>query len=545
MKKKKYVIAFILLLVVAAIAGAAAFYLSRPGDIDSESLTLSGYRKLSVTVPEQAKITDKQLEEAVEDKLAAESVYKIVKNAKIKKGDVVNITFQGYLDGEHKNLDLKQSDYDLEIGSNTFIDGFESGLIGKKPGDKVTLNLKFPFSYTNENYAGHQVKFIVEIHSIKELYTKDTLTDGVVKNSTSYESVEALYDDVKRDLEKKAEKEFEKNRLEQIWSVLFQKTKIKKYDQTYLKEEDKKFDQSYERHAKSLNIDVEQFITEYCNYTLEEYKVLKKETCEQNVKKRMIAEAIADQERIRESSYAERLSKVEAFLIKKTKFEYQKKKKTKVEKTTTEGKRETTKDTVTYQKDFYYHGITSQLKKRMMGKSYQENSDITLKQLSYVHVKHYDMKGKVRSGELVVNKAIAQDVVEIFYELYQNQYPIEKMTLIDDYDGDDETSMRANNTSCFNYRVTKRGTLSNHALGRAIDLNPKINPDVYPNETLPANATAYRDRDEKTCKGEYANFMIDKHDLAYKVFTKHGFFWGGNWHTHQDYQHFEKEGKET
>lgn len=542
MKRKKYAIGFMILLLTAALAGATAFYLLPPDEIENDSMTLTGYRHLSVKTMEKVNASDEEVEKAIEDRLVAEDVCEIIKNEKISNGDIVNISFQGYLDAKHENDDLCRSKYDLEIGSQTFIDGFEKGLIGKKPGETVTLNLTFPITYANENYAGHDVKFVIEIHSIKKLYTKDTLTDGIIRSRTSYENVDALYEAVKMELAKKAEEAFEDNRRKQLWSVLMQKTTIKKYNASYLKQEMKSFEQSYEKHAKALNVDVETFITQYCQYTMDEYKQLEEKTCKQNAKKHMIVEAIAKNERIKADSYQKRLAQVEAFLIKKTEFEYQVKSETKNNNTTTEITTEKIQDKVTYKKDFYYHGITSQIKQRMMGKSYQENKDITLDQLAYVSVKHYDMNGKIQTGELVVNKMIAQDVVEIFYELYQNQYPIEKIILIDEYDADDEKSMSDNNTSCFNYRVTKRGTLSNHALGRAIDLNPKINPDVYPDETLPANAVIYRNRDVAACKGEYADDMIDKQDLAYKIFTKHGFFWGGNWKTHQDYQHFEKEG---
>ena len=143
-------------------------------------------------------------------------------------------------------------------------------------------------------------------------------------------------------------------------------------------------------------------------------------------------------------------------------------------------------------------------------------------------------------GELICNKAIAQDLLTIFRELYDNHYPIERMQLIDDFDANDEKSMRANNTSCFCYRTISNSTkISKHALGLAVDINPLYNPYYrrYRNGRVkiqPSNAARYCDR-----KKQFA-YKIDSNDLCYKLFIKHGFQWGGAWTSLKDYQHFEK-----
>ena len=129
--------------------------------------------------------------------------------------------------------------------------------------------------------------------------------------------------------------------------------------------------------------------------------------------------------------------------------------------------------------------------------------------------------------------------MEIFYELYRNGYQIESMRLIDDFGGDDNAAMEANNTSCFNYRnIGKSKKLSNHSRGLAIDINPLYNPQVkYKNgqKTIsPASGAEYADRSASF------PYKIDSEDLAYKLFKEHGFTWGGNWNSSKDYQHFEK-----
>ena len=196
---------------------------------------------------------------------------------------------------------------------------------------------------------------------------------------------------------------------------------------------------------------------------------------------------------------------------------------------------------VTYMDGFYFEPISNEIFKRISGVSYPVDCQVPLDDLRYVVLQFVDFNNEPQTGEMIVNKAIAQDVVEIFYELYQNNYQIESIKLVDEFGGDDTASMLANNTSSFNYRVVEGTTrLSNHALGRAIDLNPFYNPYITYNKDgstniSPVGSEAYADR---TISFPY---KIDENDLAYKLFKAHGFTWGGNWNSCKDYQHFEKK----
>ncbi|MBQ6806406.1 MAG: M15 family metallopeptidase [Lachnospiraceae bacterium] len=217
---------------------------------------------------------------------------------------------------------------------------------------------------------------------------------------------------------------------------------------------------------------------------------------------------------------------------------------------------------VTYKEGFYHEPLTDEVKERITGISYPvsatdaqglavpainllaegDSPAISYTDLCYVSVLHYDFNGEVQTGELICNKKIAQDFVEIFYELYLNEYQIEKIRLIDEYNGDDTASMSDNNTSCFNYRVVDgTSSLSKHALGCAIDINPFYNPYIVygRNEDgsdyiSPAGSEIYADRTKNFA------YKIDENDLCYKLFKEHGFTWGGDWNSCKDYQHFQK-----
>lgn len=188
---------------------------------------------------------------------------------------------------------------------------------------------------------------------------------------------------------------------------------------------------------------------------------------------------------------------------------------------------------------FYGEEISDEVFARMDGKSYKADCTTKRSDLRYIRVLHMGFDGQTRVGELVANKKITQDFIDIFYELYINDYPIEKMVLVDEYGADDNLSMADNNTSCFNFRrVVGTSTLSRHALGMAIDVNPLYNPWVYEldGEPIvdPPGGAPYVDR-TVDCP-----YIIDHDDLCYQLLIQHGFTWGGDWATEMDYQHFSK-----
>lgn len=197
----------------------------------------------------------------------------------------------------------------------------------------------------------------------------------------------------------------------------------------------------------------------------------------------------------------------------------------------------------TWTEGFYYEPLSDALAEYITGISYPadlKEPAVFTEELSYVHVFYYDFEGNPAEGELICNQAIAQDLVEIFYELYQAGYQIEKIRLIDEYGGDDDLSMEDNNTSCFNYRVVSGSSrLSRHAYGLAVDINPLYNPYITYNgdhsiNVAPAAGEEYADR-SKTFP-----YKIDENDLCYRLFKEHGFTWGGDWNSCKDYQHFQK-----
>lgn len=191
---------------------------------------------------------------------------------------------------------------------------------------------------------------------------------------------------------------------------------------------------------------------------------------------------------------------------------------------------------IDFDRMFTIDNISDSTLNRMIGKSYPEDCEIDIDDLRYLIIPHYDGNDYIKIGELVCNKDVADEFIYLFKELFKNKYPIERMVLVDEYDGDDKKSMAANNTSAFNYRViSDTDKLSRHAYGMAIDINPLYNPYVKGEYVSPETGKQFVDRNKSF------KYKIDSNDLTYQILhDKFGFNWGGDWEKCKDYQHYEK-----
>jgi hypothetical protein len=172
-----------------------------------------------------------------------------------------------------------------------------------------------------------------------------------------------------------------------------------------------------------------------------------------------------------------------------------------------------------------------------LGTTWRPGCPLDPERLRRVELDHLGFDGRTHRGTLVVHEELVPQVIEIFDDLYRMRYPIAKMRTVDLYPGaDDELSMRDNNTSAFNCRgIPGSRSWSYHAYGRAIDLNPLLNPYIGRSGAAePANAGPYVDR------GRTDPGLLHAGDPAVHAFTDRGWRWGGDWRTPKDYQHFER-----
>ena len=172
-----------------------------------------------------------------------------------------------------------------------------------------------------------------------------------------------------------------------------------------------------------------------------------------------------------------------------------------------------------------------------LGATWRPGCPVEPDQLRRVGITYLGFDAQPHRGDLVVHKDLVAETITLFERLYQLRFPIEKMRTVDLYpNADDELSMEDNNTSAFNCRgIPGSKSWSWHAYGRAIDINPLLNPSIDSAGTLePKNAAVYLDRN-RIDPG-----LLHPGDDAVRTFTDRGWTWGGTWTSPIDYQHFER-----
>ncbi len=182
--------------------------------------------------------------------------------------------------------------------------------------------------------------------------------------------------------------------------------------------------------------------------------------------------------------------------------------------------------------------ISPKLADRMTGKSWREGCPVPINDLRLIRVSYHDFEGERQMGRLVAHSDATDALVSAFRVMWDESFKIRRMYLVDRYDANDNRSMRHDNTSAFNCRfVAGTTSWSEHAYGRAIDINPVENPYVRSDgSTSPKKGAPYADRSQK------AKGLIHAKGPVVRAFADVGWGWGGYWSSGQDYQHFSASG---
>jgi poly-gamma-glutamate synthesis protein (capsule biosynthesis protein) len=183
--------------------------------------------------------------------------------------------------------------------------------------------------------------------------------------------------------------------------------------------------------------------------------------------------------------------------------------------------------------------IRGDIRDRVEGSSWHRGCPVGLGKLRLLELRHWGFDGEPHRGRLIVHRGHDREILRVFRRMYRKRFPIRRMELIDRYGADDRRSMKADNTSGFNCRFVAGTTRwSEHAYGRAIDINPIENPYVSGDHVSPPAGRPYADR-SREAKG-----MIGDGDVVVRAFAKAGWEWGGNWRGDtKDYQHFSATGR--
>lgn len=264
----------------------------------SKYVELGEYKGIELTKLSD-EVSDELVETRIQYNLNQTGDREQIKTGTVKEGDTVNIAYEGKKDGVAFDGGTADS-YDLTIGSGTFIDGFEDGLIGKKVGETVDLNLTFPKDYTSEELAGQDVVFTVTIHYIcGDVITPELNDAWVAENSQNgSKTVEEYRQEVRSGLEK-SKKENNQSELENaILTVLVNNSKISDYPKERVEEYKSQVDDSLEQSAKQYGMTKEDFIKGSYQMELEQYEEYLEQLAKDAVAQEMIVNLIAKKENI-------------------------------------------------------------------------------------------------------------------------------------------------------------------------------------------------------------------------------------------------------
>ena len=253
----------------------------------SEYVTLGEYKGLTVEV-DPVEVTDEQ----VMDKIASETKQTLTEGT-VEDGDTVNIDYVGKIDGEEFDGGSAEG-YDLEIGSCTFIDGFEDGIIGMQVGETKDLELTFPEDYHSEELAGKDVVFTVTVNSISRVpELTDEVADSVVEGMTA----EAYQESVRQDLEDSAKESQKSDAQQKLLQAVYNNATISGYPEENLQYTIKRATDYYEWLASMYGMSLDDYLTNY-GMTQDEFKEQIQPVAEEALGEEMTLLAIAKEENI-------------------------------------------------------------------------------------------------------------------------------------------------------------------------------------------------------------------------------------------------------
>ena len=259
-------------------------------------VTLGEYKGIEASYTKKI-VTDEDIENALIGVVTAKDENVEITDRPVRNGDIVNIDYVGKMDGKEfeNGADTRA---DLEIGSGSFIDGFEKQVIGMNVGDEKDITVTFPDPYQNNpDFSGKEAVFTVKVNSISGKVIPSEVTDEMIKElDNDYESVGEYREYLKSELEKNAEEINTERKEQAVWAVVLENSKATKLPNKKVKYYSNLFEKSYMSYADSYQVDLNTFVTEYMGSTMDEFNASKKEYGERMTTDIVILEAIADKE---------------------------------------------------------------------------------------------------------------------------------------------------------------------------------------------------------------------------------------------------------
>lgn len=259
------------------------------------AVELCDYSNVEVDVTYN-QISEDDVTKEMNEYLSFFDAYEHIMEGTIEEGSTANVTFVGKMDGEA--FDGGSGTFDLEIGSHSFIDGFEEGLIGKNVGDEVTLNLTFPEDYFAEEFQNKEAEFDVTINYLLGEKIEAELTDEYLAANTDYETVTDLHDAAKEYLESVAYNTYIVERENGVLDYLIQNSKIPLIPRSMVDSYVDNINTYYTSMAEMYSMELDEFLESYMGTTADEFATETKQSAINYMQSAILLKAIAQKENI-------------------------------------------------------------------------------------------------------------------------------------------------------------------------------------------------------------------------------------------------------
>lgn len=262
--------------------------------VASDFIKLGQYKGVEVTVS-KLNVTDEDVDSKIQEELQANATQEEVKDRAVQNGDIVNIDYEGLLDGTAFEGGTAKG-FDLEIGSGSFIDGFEEGLIGAKVGEKKALNLTFPENYTTPDLAGKAVVFNVTVNSIKESIVPE-LTEEYVTTNTEYKTIDEYKKGIRTQLELENQSMMDNEKANNVMQAILDSSTITSVPETLTNYYTTLINYQVEQEASYYGMEKDAYI-EYVGMTQDDFKSYINEQVDFYGKYDLMLQAIVQAEKI-------------------------------------------------------------------------------------------------------------------------------------------------------------------------------------------------------------------------------------------------------
>ena len=290
MKKKLIAAVTGICMIAGALSGCSS------DTAENDYVSVSGYKGIEIDkVDVDTDISDEDVENEINSVLEENATDKEVTGRAAQLGDTADINYVGKVDGQE--FDGGSADnYPLELGSGSFIDGFEDSIVGHNVGETFDWNGKFPDDYQNTDLAGKDVVFTITVNALTEPELPE-LTDDFVKTvSEESETVEEYGEEVRKNLEETAQENYDSELNSAVWEAVLEKAEVKGYPDGEVDRIYNTYLEQYQEMASYYNMEYDEFIQLYTEMTVDEFEEEAKEAAKDNIKQSQVAEVIAEKE---------------------------------------------------------------------------------------------------------------------------------------------------------------------------------------------------------------------------------------------------------